>query len=62
MDIPRALAFSRYATHALAADPGLAETLVDTLARPFAWDNERAALTAIAAEDNPGAHAIGLRG
>jgi glutamate-ammonia-ligase adenylyltransferase len=62
MDIPRALAFSRYATHALAADPRLAESLVDTCTRPFAWDNERAALTAIVAEDNPGAHAIALRG
>jgi len=61
MDITRALAFSRYATRALAAEPGLAETLADTCARPFAWDGDRAALAAIAAEDNPGAHAVALR-
>ena len=58
MDITRALAFSRYATRALAAEPGLAEVLVAACVQPFAWDDIRAA---IIAENDPGAHAVALR-
>jgi [glutamine synthetase] adenylyltransferase / [glutamine synthetase]-adenylyl-L-tyrosine phosphorylase len=61
MDITRALAFSRYATGALAAEPGLAEVLVAACVRPFAWHDTLAALAAVAADDDPGAHAIALR-
>ena len=49
MDINRALAFSRYATRALAAEPGLAETLAESSARAFAWGDVRASLAAIVA-------------
>jgi len=53
MDIQRALAFSRYATRALAAEPGLAEALAESSVRTFAWDDERAALAAVVAAGDP---------
>ena len=61
MDIHRALAFSRYATRALAADPGLAENLAESSARTFAWGDVRASLAAIVAGGDPARHAIALR-
>jgi glutamate-ammonia-ligase adenylyltransferase len=61
MDIKKALAFSRYATRALAAEPGLAENLAESSARPFAWDDVRASLAAVVAEGDPVGHAVALR-
>jgi glutamate-ammonia-ligase adenylyltransferase len=61
MDITRALAFSRYATRALAAEPGLAEILGETYVRPFAWDDVRAELTLSTTQDEPAAQAMALR-
>jgi [glutamine synthetase] adenylyltransferase / [glutamine synthetase]-adenylyl-L-tyrosine phosphorylase len=61
MDIHRALAFSRYATRALAADPGLAESLTESSPRTFAWDHGRASVAAIVAEGDPARLAIALR-
>jgi len=61
MDIHQALAFSRYATRALAADPGLAESLAESSTRTFAWSDVRASLAAIVAEGDPSRHAIAIR-
>jgi len=61
MDIPRALAFSRYAARALAADPSLAERLAASCTQPFAWDDVQAALSAVAGEDDAPALATALR-
>jgi [glutamine synthetase] adenylyltransferase / [glutamine synthetase]-adenylyl-L-tyrosine phosphorylase len=61
MDIKKALAFSRYATRALAAEPGLAEILAESSAQAFAWSDERASLAAIVAEGDPVSHAVALR-
>ncbi len=58
MDITFALAFSRYATRALAAEPGLAEILSESCERPLDWDNVRASL---AAGDDADALAAALR-
>jgi len=61
MDIQRALAFSRYATRALAADPALAESLAESSGRAFAWGDVRESLAAIVAEGDAARHAIALR-
>ena len=61
MDITRALAFSRYASRALTAEPGLSEVLATTYSAPFAWPEVGASLARIGAENGPGAHAAALR-
>ncbi len=61
MDITRALAFSRYATRALAADQELAQFLSQSTAVPFAWDDARASLGQVEAGDDPEALAVTLR-
>jgi glutamate-ammonia-ligase adenylyltransferase len=61
MDIHRALAFSRYATRALAADPGLAESLTESSPRTFAWDNVRTSFATLVAEGDAASHGIALR-
>ncbi len=50
MDLARALAFSRYATRALVAEPALADWLAASCTRPFALDTAEAALTITEAE------------
>ncbi len=62
MDITDALAFSRYANRALAVEPGLADFLAESRGRPFAWDDVRATLADVGAQDDPETHAIALRG
>jgi hypothetical protein len=44
MDLPAALTFSRFATHALAAEPGAKERLAAALDQPFAWNGIEAEL------------------
>ncbi len=61
MDIQRALAFSRYATRALAAEPGLAEILAESSGRMFDWGDVRASLASVVAEGDPVGHAVALR-
>ena len=61
MDLRDALTFSRYATRALAAEPGLADFLAESRTQPFAWDDVRGTLADVAAQDNPDAHATALR-
>jgi glutamate-ammonia-ligase adenylyltransferase len=61
MDTIRALSFSRYATRTLDAEPELAAFVSATSAQPFVWDDARATLTAIDAEDDPEGLAIALR-
>ena len=46
MDLPRALAFSRYAERALAAEPDLAAVIDAAAAGPFPWAAPEAALEA----------------
>ena len=54
MDSATALAYSRYATAALAHRPGDREWLAASVATPFAWDREtRVALAAVGAGDGP---------
>ena len=61
MDLATALAFSRYATTALAAHPQDADLLAATLAEPFPWASAQADLAAhVAAGDAP-ALAMALR-
>ncbi len=48
MELDRALAFSRYAQRALAADPALGAWLAATVDAPFAWRDEDAAIDAAA--------------
>ncbi len=61
MDNSFALAFSRYAARALAADPSLASILAATTAQPFAWAGVQVALGKIVAESDADALAIALR-
>jgi [glutamine synthetase] adenylyltransferase / [glutamine synthetase]-adenylyl-L-tyrosine phosphorylase len=61
MDISRALAFSRYAGRALAAEPGLAAFLAESCARPLGWDEILATVARVTGQDDPDALAIALR-
>jgi [glutamine synthetase] adenylyltransferase / [glutamine synthetase]-adenylyl-L-tyrosine phosphorylase len=61
MDIPRALAFSRYAARALAAEPGLADWLAVSCTQPFAGDDVHAALFTVTGEDDAPGLASALR-
>ena len=61
MDLDRALAFSRYASQALAASPALREEIFATLDTPFDWSADRAALTEIIARGDEGGLAATLR-
>jgi glutamate-ammonia-ligase adenylyltransferase len=56
MDLPRALAYSRYATRLAVAQPALLDALTATLGAPFAWDAARADVAAAVAADD----AVGL--
>ncbi len=56
MDLTQALAYSRYATRAFTADPGLAEEVVRTIDAPFAWPETHAF-----AGDDEAALAVRLR-
>jgi glutamate-ammonia-ligase adenylyltransferase len=47
MDLPAALTFSRFATHALAAEPGAKERLAAALDQPFAWNGIEAELAQV---------------
>ncbi len=58
MDIIHALAFSRYASRALGAEPELAAFVSATRERPFVWNDVGATLAAV---DDPEALAIALR-
>ena len=60
MDLPSALAFSRYAERTLAAQPALRDELIATLERPFDWGPAENAIEAAAA-DSPDALAVALR-
>ena len=60
MDLPSALAFSRYAERSLAAQPALRDELTATLERPFDWGPAENAIEAAAA-DSPDALAVALR-
>jgi glutamate-ammonia-ligase adenylyltransferase len=61
MDLSAALAFSRYATAVLSADPQAGEELAATLSRPFVWTAAEAGLAARAADGDPAALAAALR-
>ena len=61
MDLPAALAFSRYAMAVLTACPQAADELAATLARPFVWTVAEADLAARAADGDTGALATALR-
>ncbi len=61
-DLATALAYSRYATAALAAHPEEGEELAATLGAPFAWADAEAALSAAAEAGEPRALAAALRG
>jgi len=62
LDLAAALAYSRYATVALAAHPEEGEALAATLGAPFAWADADAALSAAAQAGEPRALAAALRG
>src|SRR5512142_283230 len=59
MDLDRALAFSRYAQHALDADASLRDVLVATLDAPFDWT--QASVEALVDGGDPVALAARLR-
>ena len=61
MDNSFALAFSRYAARALAADPSLAPILAATTAQPIAWGGIRPALDKVVAEGDADELATTLR-
>jgi glutamate-ammonia-ligase adenylyltransferase len=61
MNVERALAFSRYATRAVDADPTLRDEIVATLDAPFDWTGPRAELDAIIARPDAPALAQTLR-
>jgi len=61
MYISRALAFSRYATRALAANPELAPFLSTACDAPLPWDDIHAPLSKVDTGDDPAALATALR-
>ena len=61
MDLDRALSFSRYAEHALVADPRLREGLAATLDAPFDWSRTTPAVDAAVAAGDATALAAALR-
>ncbi|MEO8346407.1 MAG: bifunctional [glutamate--ammonia ligase]-adenylyl-L-tyrosine phosphorylase/[glutamate--ammonia-ligase] adenylyltransferase [Betaproteobacteria bacterium] len=61
MEIPRALAFSRYAARATVAEPALADWLMVASAAAFAWEAPDAELAQTDALDDPDALAVALR-
>ena len=61
MDLPAALAFSRYATTALTADPRAADELAATIDAPFVWARADADLAAPAASGDSAALDAALR-
>ena len=61
MDLPAALAFSHYATAALAAHPRAAEQLAATLDAPYVWTAAEAELAARVAAGNGAALDVALR-
>ena len=61
MDLATALAFSRYATTALAAHPQDTDLLAATLSQPFVWTDAEADLSARVADGDAAALATALR-
>ncbi|MFI4887195.1 MAG: bifunctional [glutamate--ammonia ligase]-adenylyl-L-tyrosine phosphorylase/[glutamate--ammonia-ligase] adenylyltransferase [Burkholderiales bacterium] len=61
MDLARALSFSRYAEHALAAHAALRDELVATLDWPFDWAKAAPALDGVVAVGDAGTLAAALR-
>jgi [glutamine synthetase] adenylyltransferase / [glutamine synthetase]-adenylyl-L-tyrosine phosphorylase len=61
MDLERALAFSRYAEHALTAQPSLRAEIDATLDAPLAWDGVASEIDARVADGDAAALAAALR-